>query len=125
MISEKGGKMSGNKFEDRVDYALLYDFYGALLTDHQREIYEDVFYNDMSLSEVASIYGISRQAVSDLVKRINKILSGYEEKLELVKKFNRAKGKVKEIAKLAKEIDDKGADVGKIIEIADSVLDEF
>lgn len=117
--------MSGNKFEDRVDYALLYDFYGALLTDHQREIYEDVFYNDMSLSEVASIYGISRQAVSDLVKRINKILSGYEEKLELVKKFNRAKGKVKEIAKLAKEIDDKGADVGKIIEIADSVLDEF
>ncbi|MCR4717300.1 MAG: DNA-binding protein [Lachnospiraceae bacterium] len=115
------------KVSDRVDYALLYDFYGALLTEHQQEVYEDVYFNDMSLSEVAKIHGISRQAVSDLIKRINKILVGYESKLELVKKFNRAKEKVSEIAEIAKELDSEksGKRLNRIIDIADSVLDEF
>ena len=63
---------------------LLYDFYGELLTEHQRRIYEDVVLNDYSLSEVAADLGISRQGVHDNVKRCNKILSDYEEKLHLV-----------------------------------------
>ena len=42
---------------------LLYDFYGELLTEHQRRIYEDVVLNDYSLSEVAEELGISRQGV--------------------------------------------------------------
>ena len=50
--------------------ALLYDFYGELLTEHQRNIYEDVVLNDYSLSEVAQDQGISRQGVHDLVKRM-------------------------------------------------------
>lgn len=44
--------------------ALLYDFYGELLTEHQRNIYEDVVLNDYSLSEVAQDQGISRQGGS-------------------------------------------------------------
>ena len=61
--------------------ALLYDFYGELLTEHQRNIYEDVVLNDYSLSEVAQDQGISRQGVHDLVKRSTRILTQhYEEK---------------------------------------------
>ncbi len=67
--------------------ALLYDFYGELLTDHQKQIYEDVVLNDYSLSEIAEDRGISRQGVHDLVKRCNKILEEYEEKLKLLERF--------------------------------------
>ena len=74
--------------EKIVAQGLLYDFYGELLTEHQRRVYEDVVFNDMSLSEIAEEQGISRQGVHDLVKRCDKILSGYEEKLKLVEKFN-------------------------------------
>ena len=70
--------------EQFVQQTLLYDFYGELLTEHQRRIYEDVVLNDYSLSEVAADLGISRQGVHDNVKRCNKILSDYEEKLHLV-----------------------------------------
>lgn len=88
--------------EKIVEQGLLYDFYGELLTKHQRQIYEDVVFNDMSLSEIAEEQGITRQGVHDLVRRCDKILAGYEEKLGLVKKFNRTKQMVEEIKKLAR-----------------------
>ena len=87
--------------EKIVEQGLLYDFYGELLTEHQRNIYEGVVFNDMSLSEIAEEQGISRQGVHDLVKRCNKILAGYEEKLRLVQKFNQTKQMVEEIKELA------------------------
>ena len=58
---------------------MLYDFYGELLNEHQKEIYEDVVFNDMSPSEIAREEGISRQGVHDLIKRCDKILKDYEE----------------------------------------------
>ena len=67
---------------------LLFDFYGELLTEHQRLIYEDAVCNDCSLSELAEEYDISRQGIHDLLKRCDKILEGYEDKLGLVAKFN-------------------------------------
>lgn len=84
-----------------VEQGLLYDFYGELLTEHQRHIYEDVVFNDMSLSEIAEEQGISRQGVHDLIRRCDKILAGYEEKLKLVQKFNQTKKMVEEIKELA------------------------
>ena len=60
--------------EKIVEQGLLYDFYGELLTEHQRRIYEDVVFHDMSLSEIAQEQGISRQGVHDLVKRCDRIL---------------------------------------------------
>ena len=86
--------------EKIVAQGLLYDFYGELLTEHQRRVYEDVVFNDMSLSEIAEEQGISRQGVHDLVKRCDKILSGYEEKLKLVEKFNQTKKMVEFLDKL-------------------------
>ena len=70
-----------------LEQTLLYDFYGELLTEHQKQIYEDVVFGDYSLSEVAEEQGISRQGVHDLVKRCNKLLQEYESRLHLVERF--------------------------------------
>ncbi len=86
--------------EKIVEQTLLYDFYGELLTEHQRRIYEDVVLNDYSLSEVAEVLGISRQGVHDNVKRYSKILQDYEDKLHLVEKFVSIKEKIHRIREL-------------------------
>lgn len=70
-----------------LERALLYDFYGELLTAHQKEVYEDFVLNNYSLGEIAEDRGISRQGVYDLVKRCEKTLNGYEAKLHLVERF--------------------------------------
>ena len=82
------------------EQTMLFDFYGELLTEHQRSIYEDALYNDMSLGEIAAERGISRQGVHDLIRRCDKILQDYESKLHLVERFAKAKEVVSEIEKL-------------------------
>lgn len=80
--------------------ALLYDFYGELLTEHQRSVYEDAVCNDLSLGEIAQDRGISRQGVHDLIRRCDNILQEYESKLRLVEKFMNAREKVAKIIDL-------------------------
>ena len=70
--------------DERLHSTLLYDFYGGLLTDKQREIFESYFLNDLSLREIGEPAGISRQAVSDLLKRTKNLLLDYEARLGLV-----------------------------------------
>ena len=92
--------------EAKIELAYLYDFYGELLNEHQRQIYEDFVLNDLSLAEIASEEGISRQGVHDLIKRCTKKLQDYENKLHLVEKFLRIKediGQIHELAKKCKE----------------------
>lgn len=89
--------------EKIVEQGLLYDFYGELLTEHQRRIYEDVVFNDMSLSEIAEEQGISRQGVHDLVRRCDRALLGYEQKLHLMEKFIRIRETVAEIEAVSGE----------------------
>lgn len=86
--------------EKIFEQGLLYDFYGELLTPHQRSIYEDAVFNDMSLGEIAQERGISRQGVHDLIRRCDKILLDYESKLELVSKFSHAKAMIGQIVEL-------------------------
>ena len=90
--------------DEILKQTLLFDFYGELLTAHQKEIYEEVVLDDCSLGEVASAHGISRQGVHDLMKRCQKMLEGYEEKLKLVEKFCTIKEKVEQIEQLTKEV---------------------
>lgn len=90
--------------EKMVRQALLYDFYGELLTEHQKSIYSDIVLNDLSYSEVARDEGISRQGVFDLVKRCDKILEDYESKLRLIEKFLDTKERVSRIHDLATEL---------------------
>ena len=80
--------------EKIVRQSLLYDFYGELLTEHQKNIYEDVIINDLSYSEIARLNGITRQGVHDMIKRCDKILEDYEAKLKLVEKFVNTKDKI-------------------------------
>ena len=89
--------------EKFVEQTLLYDFYGELLTEHQRSVYEDVVLNDYSCTEVAQERGISRQGVHDLIRRCDRTLLGYEEKLGLIAKFQKTKEKVTEIHRLTEE----------------------
>lgn len=92
--------------EKIFEQGLLYDFYGELLTEHQRSIYEDAVFNDMSLGEIAEERRISRQGVHDLIKRCDKILQDYESKLHLVERFAKAKETIGEIVLLTQMDDD-------------------
>ena len=83
--------------EEKIEQAYLYDFYGELLNEHQRRIYEDFVFNDLSLGEIAGEEGITRQGVADMIKRCGKKLSDYEKKLHLVEKFLSVKQDVEEI----------------------------
>lgn len=97
--------------------SLLYDFYGELLTEHQRRVYEEVVFDDLSLGEVAEELGISRQGVHDMVHRTEKALRKYEEKLGLVRKFISLKRKVNEIKELTED--------EKIRKLAEEILEEL
>ena len=87
----------GDFMENKISQGNLYDFYGEMLNEHQREVYEDFVLNDLSLGEIAADRGISRQAVHDSVKRSTKQLEEYEAKLHLIEKFVNIRDKVKRI----------------------------
>lgn len=73
---------------DKIGHeALLFDFYGQLLTDKQIGILDMYVNNDLSLGEIAEELGISRQGVHDTVKRSVKALEDYEVRLGLVKRY--------------------------------------
>ena len=79
-----------NEIEDllsRKEHIIsLYDVYKELLTEKQRDYFESYYYNDMSLSEIAEISSVSRNAVFSSLKQIETILAEYEEKISLSKK---------------------------------------
>ncbi|KYP80540.1 YlxM family DNA-binding protein [Ferroacidibacillus organovorans] len=66
---------------------LLYDLYGTLLTERQRQVLEDRLFEDHSLQEIAEHLGISRQGVHDLFSRSMLQLEDYEKKLGLVQEY--------------------------------------
>ena len=113
------------KMKDILEQALLYDFYGELLTDHQKEVYEQFVLEDLSLSEIAESAGISRQGVHDLIKRCNKILEGYEAKLHLVEKFLSVKEKVQKINELLENEDGDNKLVQEIRQITAEIIEEL
>ena len=83
---------------------MLYDFYGELLTQRQKEFY-DLYYNeDLSLSEIAENYGISRQGVRDVIVRAEGIMTEIEDKPGLVKRYQQMRGLLDSIEKAAGEI---------------------
>ena len=109
------------KMDEILKQSLLYDFYGELLTEHQKDIYEQFIVEDLSLSEIAKGAGISRQGVHDLIKRCDKILEEYEEKLHLVEKFLSIKHKVHQINDLLTE----AKDIDEIRKISQEIIEEL
>ena len=113
--------------ETKIELAYLYDFYGELLNEHQRRIYEDFVLNDLSLSEIASEEGTTRQAVNDMVQRCSKKLMDYENKLHLVAKFMHVKdnvGQIHELAKQFKKSQDENI-LNEIESISNQILEEL
>lgn len=76
-------------FEKREEIIRLYDTYGKLLTDKQKEYFENYYFDDLSISEIAVNYNVSRNAVFDQIKRVISILIDYEEKLLFINKIER------------------------------------
>lgn len=84
--------------------AMLYDFYGDLLTDRQKEFY-DLYYNeDLSLAEIAENYGITRQGVRDVIVRGEAYLEEIEEKTGLIRRFHTMQGQLKELSGCAQKL---------------------
>ena len=75
--------------EHHFRVAALLDFYGALLTEKQRQYLEYHFLSDLSLAEIAEEFGVTRQAVHDVLKRSESVLEAYESRLGLIAR-NRA-----------------------------------
>ncbi|HEX3047152.1 MAG TPA: YlxM family DNA-binding protein [Bacillota bacterium] len=77
----------GKPLEKMVRTGLLYDFYGGLLTEKQRQAMEKYYLENWSLAEIASSDGVTRQAVYDLLHRSERMVQEYEEKLGLLDRF--------------------------------------
>ena len=111
--------------KDLVDNGLLYDFYGELLTEHQRNIYEAAVYDDLSLNEIAGEHGISRQGVHDLIKRCTATMEGYEDKLHMVERYKKISGSAQMLKDISKEDLSREELINKIGSIADTILEEL
>ncbi len=88
--------------DERIYRGYLFDFYGELLNEHQKDIYEAYITDDMSLSELAQMEGTTRQAAHDIIKRCTAKLEGYESRLGLVNKFMHIKKSISDIEELTK-----------------------
>lgn len=83
---------------------MLYDFYGELLTDRQKEFF-DLYYNeDLSLAEIAENAGISRQGVRDVIVRAEGVMQEIEDKTGLIRRFEQVRGHLDTIEQAAAEI---------------------
>ena len=114
-----------------VQTALLFDFYGQLLTEKQQDVCHLYFEDDCSLSEIAEELQVSRQAVHDMIKKSRKALGEYEDKLGLAGRFERQAGALREIAGIAERLRDLAQgtpDAGELlppIEQIDEIISEL
>ncbi len=89
--------------------ARLFDFYGSLLTEKQKQIFTLYYFDDLSLGEISQELSISRQAVYDIIKRTENLLKNYEQGLKLWEKYQTTEESIKNIKSilLNSKIDDK------------------
>ena len=86
------------------EMCMLYDFYGEILTEKQRQLF-DLYYNDdLSLAEISEHVGITRQGVRDGVLRAEHILRETEQKLGLVARYGRNQADIEALSDISKEI---------------------
>ena len=109
-----------------LEIALLFDFYGEMLTDKQRDVVELYYNDDLSLSEIAENEGITRQGVRDSIKRAETQLTEMEERLGLVRRFGEMREKLGDIQEInercgfSREIGDR---TRRILELSEGLAD--
>ena len=110
--------------EKNVEISILCDLYGKLLTQKQFDFLNDYYNNDLSLSEIAENNQITRQAVRDIIKKGEKKLLEYEEKLVFMKRMSNQEKTIEhvlsELTKIEKTSSDK-----KVAQILESVKKEL
>lgn len=100
--------MTEKTVEKTYQIAMLYDFYGELLTPRQKEVLQYYYEENYSLSETAEELGVSRQSIHDTIHKAEKALRNYEQKLGLVQRFRRTE-----------------ADTEKAVEALDQIIDHL
>ena len=90
---------------DALEMALLFDTYGGMLTDKQRECFDMRYNQDLSLGEIAEMMGVSRQAVNDSLKKTEALLRRMEENIGSVKRDIQIRNAVEEILSAATVLD--------------------
>ena len=90
---------------DALEMALLFDYYGGLLTDKQRDCFDMRYNQDLSLGEIAESLGVSRQAVNDNLTRTEATLRRMEENIGCVKRDMLTRRAVQEILDAASVLD--------------------
>jgi len=93
-------EMQENSLEQRVRLGRLFDAYGCLLTEKQQKCLELYFCDDLSLAEIADELEVSRQAIHDLIKRVEHTLERYESKLALLARDDHDKKLLEEMSRL-------------------------
>ena len=107
--------------------AMLFDFYGDVLTDRQKEFY-DLYYNeDLSLGEIAENYHITRQGVRDVIVRAEAAMQEIEDKTGLIRRFEQFRGHLDAIGEAANEIKTlnyRQYEDNRLTELTDQILAE-
>jgi len=86
-----------NNLEKKDYFNELYSYYSNLLTDKQREVFEEYYFNDYSLSEIAEESSVSRAAIFDTLSKVERLLENYEEKLQILAKNKAINLKLEEL----------------------------
>lgn len=119
--------MQADEFEKKIRFGRLYDMYGGLLTDKQQKIMEQYFYEDLSLGEIAENCQTSRQAVYDLLRRVEQTLEKYEGKLHLLHQDHQRKFKIRgalQLLKACRQTEAADTRLGEVEQILESLIHE-
>ena len=118
--------MAATDFNDRIRFGSLYEIYGALLTEKQRQCLELYFCEDYSLAEVAEEMQVSRQAIHDLLKRVEQTLEHYETRLGFLQRMEKTRLLTVEAAAILDSAVKKHKDteLSRLREIMDELNDE-
>ncbi len=108
--------------EKMIRIGRLYDMYGELLTDRQRKCLDLHYLQDLSLGEIAAEFGVSRQAINDILHRTTEILEQYEQKLKLLEQDeNRTKMLLNIRSILENALTEKNASIDALQQVLNAV----
>ncbi len=105
MPKVKGNALTGEVPMDALEMALLYDYYGGMLTEKQSECFDMRYNQDLSLGEIAETLGVSRQAVNDNLTRTESLLRRMEENIGCVRRHMKSRAAVEQIMEAAASLE--------------------
>ena len=115
------------KYDEKLNMSLLFDFYGDILTERQKEIASLSFDEDLSLREISEITGITPQGVRDSLNKCKTILTDMEQKLRLLSKFTQNKTNTDYIISRLVSMKEKNPhlseEIDGIVKVAEKMLD--